>query len=144
MIGTTAAAQSLDLIFSATGTVKEVLVKEGDQVTAGQTLARLDDAALQAQLVNAQAALVAAQAKLTQTKQRRRPPEDIAAAQAQLASAQASYAKLTAAPATPDVAAARAALASAQSGVRQAHGWSRVRGSGVGRGNSAERPGQLR
>lgn len=114
-IGTTAAAQSLDLIFQATGTVKEVLVKEGDRVTGGQTLARLDDAALQAQLNNAEAALVAAQAKLTQTQQGDARPEDVAAARAQLSSAQASYAKLTAAPASSDVAAARAALASAQS-----------------------------
>src|SRR5262245_36416123 len=39
--GSVAAAQSLDLAFQTNGTVTEVLVKEGDQVQAGQPLARL-------------------------------------------------------------------------------------------------------
>jgi HlyD family secretion protein len=44
------------------GRVREVLVQEGDQVQAGQVLVRFDDALLQAQLSQAQAALHQAQA----------------------------------------------------------------------------------
>src|SRR5215217_6052295 len=40
--GSLAAAQTLDLAFSSSGSVTQVLVKEGDSVTAGQTLAQLD------------------------------------------------------------------------------------------------------
>jgi multidrug efflux pump subunit AcrA (membrane-fusion protein) len=46
------------------GRVVEVLVEEGQRVTAEQVLARLDDAALQAQYAQAQAALQAAQANV--------------------------------------------------------------------------------
>ena len=44
------------------GRVVEVLVNEGDPVTAGQTLLRLDDSLLQAQIQQAQAALAVAEA----------------------------------------------------------------------------------
>src|SRR5258708_3659162 len=49
-IGTTAAARTVDLGFQATGIIKEILVAQGDTVSAGQPLARLDDQALQAQV----------------------------------------------------------------------------------------------
>ena len=45
-----------------TGTVKEVLIEEGEHVKAGQVLARLDDAAYQAGVDQARAQLMAAQA----------------------------------------------------------------------------------
>ncbi len=45
-----------------TGTVKEVLIEEGEHVKAGQVLARLDDAAYQAGVAQARAQLMAAQA----------------------------------------------------------------------------------
>src|SRR5262249_10510451 len=55
-------AQSLDLSFAGRGQVAQVLVREGDQVAAGQLLAQLKSAdALQAQLKQAQAALATAQ-----------------------------------------------------------------------------------
>jgi multidrug efflux pump subunit AcrA (membrane-fusion protein) len=63
--GTIEPAEQADLNFSVSGEVTEVLVKEGDQVTAGQTLATIDDTLLQAQLTAAQAQLDAAEDKDT-------------------------------------------------------------------------------
>jgi RND family efflux transporter MFP subunit len=45
-----------------TGTIREVLIEEGEHVKAGQVLARLDDAAYQAGVAQARAQLMAAQA----------------------------------------------------------------------------------
>ncbi|GAB1508713.1 hypothetical protein JCM33774_07540 [Actinophytocola sp. KF-1] len=61
--GTVQPAARADLSFGVTGEVTEVLVKEGDTVTAGQALARVDDTLLQAQLTAAQAQLDAAEDK---------------------------------------------------------------------------------
>ncbi|MHB0875032.1 MAG: efflux RND transporter periplasmic adaptor subunit [Anaerolineae bacterium] len=113
--GVVAAANTLGLSFQAAGNVTEVLVEPGDVVEAGQPLARLDDRALQIQLVNAQASLSSAQARLTQAREGNARPEDIAASQAALAQAEASYEKATAAAGAGDVAAAQAQVASAQS-----------------------------
>src|SRR5690242_14397196 len=41
--GNITAAQSIDLSFQLSGSVAQVLVKEGNVVTAGETLAQLDD-----------------------------------------------------------------------------------------------------
>jgi RND family efflux transporter MFP subunit len=49
-----------------TGALTQVLIEEGERVTAGQILARLDDTAQQAALAQAQAQLAASQALLTQ------------------------------------------------------------------------------
>ncbi|MBI3942541.1 MAG: efflux RND transporter periplasmic adaptor subunit [Chloroflexi bacterium] len=112
--GTVAAEQMLDLVFQTGGNITEVMVKEGDRVSKGQALARLDDRALQLQVANAQAGLSAAQTRLDQLRRGNIKPEDITAAQAQLASAQASYDKVAAGPAAADIAAAQAAVKSAQ------------------------------
>lgn len=61
--GTIAPAEQADLSFAVSGKVTEVLVKEGDQVTAGQALATVDDTLLAAQLTAAQAQLDAAEEK---------------------------------------------------------------------------------
>ena len=45
-----------------TGTIREVLIEEGEHVKAGQVLARLDDSAYQASVAQAQAQVYAAQA----------------------------------------------------------------------------------
>ncbi len=58
----TVEAVELSLAPEISGRVVEVLVSEGDPVTAGQTLVRLDDSLLQSQLQQAQAALAVAQA----------------------------------------------------------------------------------
>ncbi|MDQ3789979.1 MAG: biotin/lipoyl-binding protein [Actinomycetota bacterium] len=57
--GTVEPSERADLSFGVAGEVTEVLVKEGDTVTAGQALAKIDDTLLQAQLTAAQAQLEA-------------------------------------------------------------------------------------
>ena len=91
--GTIQPEDDVSLIFKAAGRVGEVLVKEGDSVTAGQVLARLETSDL-----------------------------DLAQAQAEigLSISQAQLAKLKNAASESDVAAARAALESAQSAVESA------------------------
>jgi macrolide-specific efflux system membrane fusion protein len=66
--GTLAPATSLDLNFVNAGTLTAVSVKAGDTVTAGQVLAKVDDAAAKANLGTAKANLLAAQAKLASAK----------------------------------------------------------------------------
>jgi RND family efflux transporter MFP subunit len=62
--GTLAASQSAELGFKAPGRIAQLLVKIGDLVKAGQTLATLDSSEASAQLRAAQAQLRAAQAQL--------------------------------------------------------------------------------
>src|SRR6266542_2744330 len=99
--GSIAAAQTLDLAFQTSGSVTQVLVKEGDLVKADQPLAQLDPRDLALQIASAQAALASANTKLIQTKDGNVQPADItaqkaavASAQAQLRSAQAQLAAL--------------------------------------------------
>lgn len=88
-------ARRADLSFSIGGRLAEVAVEEGDAVEAGQTLARLDSATLEATVDQAEAALAVAQAQLAQVKAGARAQEidaareAVAAAKAQLAVAQA-------------------------------------------------------
>jgi len=118
--GTVAAAQALDLSFQTSGTVTHVLIKEGDNVTAGQTLAQLDTRDLELQVANAQAALDSANTKLTQTKDGNVQPADITAQKAAIASAQAqlksSQAQLDALknPTADKISAAEAAVRQAE------------------------------
>jgi len=80
--GAVAAARTVALPFQQSGTITAVNVKIGDQVKAGQVLAKIDDADLQLQLQQAQANLD----RLKVGPQ----PSDLAIAQAQVASAQAA------------------------------------------------------
>ncbi len=112
--GSVTAQQSLNLPFQTSGTVTEVLVKEGDTVQAGQVLARLDDRNLQLQVASARSSLESAKARLAQAQQGNSQPEAIAAGEAQVASAQASYNKLVKGPSAPDLASAQASVRSAQ------------------------------
>jgi multidrug efflux pump subunit AcrA (membrane-fusion protein) len=64
--GNVASLDSLALNFSTSGRVAEVDVHPGDQVVAGQVLARLDDRSTKGALAAAQANLTAAQARLEQ------------------------------------------------------------------------------
>jgi HlyD family secretion protein len=113
--GTVAAAQSLDLSFQANGTVTEVLVQAGDQVLAGQVLAKIDDRDLQLQVASAQTSLQSAQAKLAQAQQGNATPEEIAATQASVANAEAQFDKARTGNITAaDIASAEAALRAAQ------------------------------
>ena len=112
--GSVAAEQSLSLPFQTSGTVTEVLVKEGDTVQAGQALAKLDDRNLALQVASARTSLESAKARLAQAQQGNSQPEAIAASEAQVASAQASYDKLVKGPSAPDRASAQASVRSAQ------------------------------
>jgi HlyD family secretion protein len=89
--GAITADQILDQAFQTSGSVTQVLVQEGDTVTAGQVLARLDDRMLQSQVANARASLDSAKARLLQSQEGNARPEDLASAQASVNSAQAAY-----------------------------------------------------
>ncbi|HWA28391.1 MAG TPA: HlyD family efflux transporter periplasmic adaptor subunit [Lacunisphaera sp.] len=80
--------EDAQLGFKAAGRVVERTVREGDRVTAGQLVARLDDAEQQAQLALRQAELKAATAALAELEAGSRPQE-IAAAAATARSAEA-------------------------------------------------------
>jgi len=86
--GTTEATE-ISVVAEMGGQLKEVLAQEGEQVRAGQVLARLDTAILDAQIRQAQArvrAMKAAQA-LVEAGPR---PEEVAQAEAAVAQAQAA------------------------------------------------------
>ena len=101
------------LSFQVSGRVMAVDVQIGDQVKAGDVLARLDDTDARLAVAQAEAALALAQAQLAQVRQPARQ-SDVAAAQAALDSARASYEKVKAGPTAEDLAAAKAALTKTQ------------------------------
>ena len=78
------------LAFQLSGLVTDVLVEEGQQVTSGQALARLDSRLFTAQHEQAQGALAQAQAQLDLALSGTRT-EQIAQAEAQVKSAEAQY-----------------------------------------------------
>jgi multidrug resistance efflux pump len=82
-------AEDVVITAEVAGRVQELLVEEGQEVTAGQVLARLDRALLEAQRDQARAAVAVADANLALLRAGTRP-EDIAAAQAQVDAAQAA------------------------------------------------------
>lgn len=109
-------ARTVLLASEVGGRVVAVLVEEGQRVTAGQPLVRLDDALLRTQRAQAEAALKAAQANLALLEAGATEAQ-LNAAEAQLAQSEASLRLARAAldAATPgarpeDLAAARAAL----------------------------------
>lgn len=74
--GTVISAKEIDLQFENAGKIIKIEAEVGNKVTAGQVLARLDVAELNAQLKSAQAALEVAEAQLAQTLAGNRP-EDV-------------------------------------------------------------------
>jgi HlyD family secretion protein len=107
-------AQDIDLNFGTTGTVAQVLVKEGQQVAQGAKLAALETTDLDQQVLQAEANLKSAQAALTALRQG--PKEtDIRTAQAQLDAARIQLQQQQKGNArSTDIASARAQLRSAQ------------------------------
>lgn len=81
-------ATQVKVVAELGGKIVELGVDQGDAVQAGQVLVRLDDATLQAQVKQAQAAVSAAQANLAQVEAGARK-EDISVAEAALKQAQA-------------------------------------------------------
>jgi HlyD family secretion protein len=88
--GTVAAWDLLSIYPAAQGLrIMRLAVDEGDRVQAGQLLAHLDDAALQAQLAAAQARLANAEAQLAKMRRPNRA-QDIASLEAALRQAEAN------------------------------------------------------
>ncbi len=105
-----------NLSFGTGGTIRELLVSEGDTVVAGQELAKLDTRTLALMVRRAEAGLAAAQAQLARTKAGALPEEialseadvsvaegNVASARASLQSAQASLKKAEAGPTARDL-----------------------------------------
>lgn len=80
--GTVAAAESEDLSFTSAGTVAEVNVAAGDTVTAGQVLATINSAELEAALAEVEADLADAEATLDEAESSGASDEQIAASEA--------------------------------------------------------------
>ncbi|MGE5263116.1 MAG: HlyD family secretion protein [Acidobacteriota bacterium] len=116
-VGTFVSASQASLAFQAAGRVKEIKIKEGDPVHAGDVLASLDTSALDFQVAQAQAALDAAQSRLDQLKNP--SATDVAAAQASVTSAEAVLAQLKT-PTLNDLTVARADLDKAQAALQLA------------------------
>jgi multidrug efflux pump subunit AcrA (membrane-fusion protein) len=84
-----AAFELIPVTSAATGLqIQQVLVREGDFVKAGQLMARLDDAVLQAQLTQARAAVAQSEAALAELRAGARS-EEVARARESVGSAQA-------------------------------------------------------
>ena len=116
-IGNLVSANSATLAFQAGGRVKEIDVKEGDQVKTGTLLASVDTSILDLQVAQAQAALDMAQARLDAVKNP--STTDVTAAQASVASAEAVLAQLKL-PSANDLTSAKADLDSAKSALAAA------------------------
>jgi HlyD family secretion protein len=97
------------LRFAVTGNVAEVLVQPGDQVTAGQPLARIAATDLELTVAQREADLKDAQAALADLRDGA-TPQEIADAQAQIARARGAYQRTAGSVSQADVAAARAKL----------------------------------
>ena len=80
--------RQVELAFNNSERIAEVLVQEGDRVTRGQVLARLDSSRLEAQSATAEGEMQAQQAVVQRLHHGSRP-EEIAQARANVASAQA-------------------------------------------------------
>ncbi|ABU56630.1 HlyD family secretion protein [Roseiflexus castenholzii] len=120
--GIVAPVSHVDLRFAMPGTVREVLVREGDMVRAGDPLARLDTDELETRIAQARANLSAAQAHY-ELLMSAATPVDIQRAQAELTRAQARLREVsnavtshTRAAAQSRLDAARAALARLEAG----------------------------
>jgi len=117
--GTVLPKNQTTLSFLAPGQVGEVLVEEGQFVTAGTPLARLETADLRFAISQAEVAVATAQAQLL-SLQRAPADYDIAAAEAGLASAQAAYRRLLDGASADEITVARANLDQAEATLRQA------------------------
>ncbi|MEZ4728154.1 MAG: biotin/lipoyl-binding protein [Caldilineaceae bacterium] len=105
--------QRATLNLSVSGIVAEVLVNEGEEVTAGQILLRLNANQQQVAVARAQADLQRAQARLVELTAPART-EEVAQVEAALSAAQARYERLAQAALPGDIAAAEAALNASQ------------------------------
>lgn len=106
-------AAFVELTFSGRDLVADILVAEGDQVRAGDALARLDSAELELRVRQAQAALDQATASYADLRLGA-TPEQIAAAEARIAQAQAGLTQAAGSVTGADLTAARARVEQAR------------------------------
>jgi HlyD family secretion protein len=116
--GIVKADRSINLSPKTAGTIKTLLVKEGDRVRQGQVIALMDDASLRGQLAQYQGQLLQQQANL-QLLQAGNRPQDIAKAEAQLAEVKANLQQLQAGNRPQDIAKAEAQLAEVRANLQQ-------------------------
>jgi HlyD family secretion protein len=118
--GSVAPETRLDLSFkSASGRVAEIMVEEGEQVEAGEVLAKLETADLEQALIQAQASLAISEAQLAQTEDGA-SAEDLASARAALESALADYEEVKAGPSQEDITVAKADMEKARIALEKA------------------------
>ncbi len=111
------------------GRILSMRVDEGDRVTAGQALVRLDPTLLNAQIVQAQAAVDTAKAQLTQLQNQPRA-SDVVAARAARVAAQQNYDKVRAGPTVDQLAQLKAQVDNAKAALDQAQAeYDRIGGS---------------
>lgn len=129
-----------DLSFRAVGRVAEVYVEEGDAVTTGQELARLDTRDLEQAVRQAEAEVQSARAQLARVRAEARP-EEIASAEAVLSIAQAGVKarEMAVSVAQGNLASAEAALANAEAGVKTAEIAVKVAQGNLAAAQSAQR-----
>jgi multidrug efflux pump subunit AcrA (membrane-fusion protein) len=124
--GKVVANASASVAFARNGTVKEVLVKEGDAVKAGQTLMRLDARELELTAEQQWANYLSAQATYSQTIKGPSEAEvkaanaSISSAQSSIASAQASKQDLYSQPSEAELVQVKAELENARVELQQA------------------------
>jgi RND family efflux transporter MFP subunit len=119
--GSVVATKQAKLVFATSGRIKDILVNVGDQVSAGQPLARLVADASQVKLDTARSQLTTTQLKLQQLTEAA-TPEDMAAAQAAYSAAAAKLSDLQSGPTSADLQAAQAAVVQASASLDDANG----------------------
>jgi multidrug resistance efflux pump len=117
--GGTVEARAITVGSRVGGRVKEVLVREGEHVDAGQALIRLEPGDLEAQLLMAEGQLAQAQAALEKLERGARP-EELAQARARAETATAFLAQARAGARSEEVASARARLSAADAALEKA------------------------
>jgi HlyD family secretion protein len=116
--GIVKAYRSINLSPKTAGTIKTLLVKEGDRVRQGQSIALMDDSSLRGQLAQYHGQLLQQQANLQRLQAGNRP-QDIAKAEAQLAEVRANLQQLQAGNRPQDIAKAEAQLAEVKANLQQ-------------------------
>jgi len=123
-------AQWAALAFPVGGRIVSVSVQEGDMVSAGQELVRLEDAVQRYAVATARANLASAEASLAQLKAGARA-EDVAAAQANLDAAKANLDRVRRGATKEEIAVAQAQVDLAQAEVNRAQSnYDRIKGWG--------------
>jgi HlyD family secretion protein len=115
----------VDIAFKTPGKLTELLVREGDTVAAGQTIARLSQEQLLSQRERAQASIAAAESRLGQVRasivyQRENVDSSIAQREAEIRLARATLNELENGSRTQEVEQFRAAVAQAAADAEQA------------------------